>query len=191
MHFSNRWINQAKIQVPTLLNNFFIYSLVYKLFPINLPIKPTLPLTQIIIFLLIPFLGNSQQNASTPFEKLILQQQQTYSKAIEQAQLAFQLAENNKNKKQSAIALNREGLSLIKLSKRVKKNRKEAIKIFKQSLFYLAGIDHQALRIDNLENLKWLALQDKDKQQVALYEKQIAEIKNLFSRPELVFTPVH
>ncbi|MFT6017914.1 MAG: hypothetical protein ACI9CQ_000692, partial [Saprospiraceae bacterium] len=162
-----------------------------KLFPINLPIKPTLPLTQIIIFLLIPFLGNSQQNASTPFEKLILQQQQTYSKAIEQAQLAFQLAENNKNKKQSAIALNREGLSLIKLSKRVKKNRKEAIKIFKQSLFYLAGIDHQALRIDNLENLKWLALQDKDKQQVALYEKQIAEIKNLFSRPELVFTPVH
>ncbi len=147
--------------------------------------KITLYLALIILFILtLPSLGSSQQNPPTPFESLLsnweqLHENQSYDKAIEQAQLAFQIARKNENKKQSAIALNREGQSLIKLTKRVKKNRKEATKIFKQSLFYLSGIDHQALRIDNLENLKWLASQNKDKQQEALYEKQIAEIKNL------------
>jgi len=146
--------------------------------------KSTVFFALFICLLLLSGIVFGQQNVTTAFERLInnseqLYQQKAYNKAIHQAQLAFQEAEKNNNKRQAAIALNKEGHSLIRLKKRLKKNRKEAAEKFKQSLFYLTGIAHPSLRMDNLENLKLLAQQQKDNQQVVLYEKQIAEIKNL------------
>jgi len=101
---------------------------------------------------------------------------QDYNKAIEQAEKALEIATNANDKKAMAMALNKAGLSLIKKSRRVKKSRKLAKEKFEKSLFYLATINDQQLRISNLEQLKWLAERENNIEQAVVYNNQITEI---------------
>jgi len=102
-----------------------------------------------------------------------------YDQAIAQAEKALKLATNANDKKAMANALNKVGLSLIKKTKRVKKNRKLAKEKFEKSLFYLAAIKDQNLRISNLEQLQWLAERENNIEQATVYQKQITEIQAL------------
>ncbi len=104
---------------------------------------------------------------------------QDYNKAIVQAEKALEIATNANDKKAMAQALNSIGLSLIKKTKRVKKSRKLAKEKFEKSLFYLASVKDQSLRISNLENLKWLAERENNIEQATVYNKQIIEIQAL------------
>lgn len=128
--------------------------------------------------------GLAQEGDTLVFEKLINNWEQfhnkaAYSEAVDQARLAVDLAEKKGNRYWLAIALNREGRSLMKIKSRIKRNRRTATERFEQSLLYLAGVDDSDLRIDNLKQLKWLATKANDQQQIALYKKQIEGVKNL------------
>jgi adenylate cyclase len=138
----------------------------------------------ITLLLLFPSI-NYCQESNIEFDKLLnnwahFHQKKEYARAMEQAEQAFQLAEKISNKALAATALNRKGKSLIKIENRVKKNRKEATDSFEQSLLYLTGIKNAALRIDNLEQLKWLAEQNKDSEKVTFYQQQIAAVETLY-----------
>ena len=114
----------------------------------------------ITLLLLFPIV-NYCQESNIEFDKLLnnwehFHQKEEYSRAIGQAEQAFQLAEKISNRELAATPLNRKGKSLIKIENRVKKNRKEATDHFEQSLLYLTGIENPTLRIDNVEHLKWL-----------------------------------
>jgi len=77
------------------------------------------------------------------------------------------------------IALNKEATSLIRKTRRVGRNRKKAKEKFEKSLFHLAVVNNPSLRINNLTQLRWLAEKEKDKEQAAIYQNQIAEVKKL------------
>jgi adenylate cyclase len=141
-------------------------------------------LSLISILILLPLFVFSQQTSNTEFDIIItnwthFQEQGNYTRAVEQAKLAFSFAEKINKRDLLAIALNLEGRSLLKLTKRLSKNRKEAKKKFKQSLLYLTDINKTDLRLDNLENLKWLAEKDNDQQLATFYQRQIEEVKVL------------
>ena len=104
-----------------------------------------------------------------------------YDEAIQQAEKALLLAEQLGDKEAMAIALNKEATSLIRKTKRVNKSRKKAKEKFEKSLFHLATVNNPALRINNLTQLRWLADRDKDKEQAAIYQNQIAEVKRLIA----------
>lgn len=102
-----------------------------------------------------------------------------YDKAIEQAALIYQLGENTENNELMALALNWEGQSLLKKTKRAFSNRKEAKKLFQQSLELIASLDNKDLRLDNLRRLREIADLEKDTNSYAIYNKQINEVENL------------
>lgn len=137
--------------------------------------------------LLFPFsIALGQSSLEKGIEKTIenwsyFHNQRDYDKAIEQANQAFELAKKLDDKEGMAIALNRVGLSLVSKKKKSRKNLKLAKQQFKQSLFYLATISNPNLRISNLEQLKWIAEREKNQQELALYEKQISEVKGLIT----------
>ena len=108
-----------------------------------------------------------------------LHDQGQYEEAIEQAEKAFLIAEQLADKEKMAIALNKEGTSLIRKTRRVSRNRKNAKEKFEKSLFHLAVVHNPTLRINNLTQLRWLAEKEKDKEQAAIYQNQIAEVKKL------------
>ncbi len=127
---------------------------------------------------------HAQENLNNNFAITIknwqnLHDQGKYDEAIHQATKAALLAEQLGDKEAIAIALNKEATSLLRKTKRVNKNRKRAKEKFEKSLFYLATVNNRSLRINNLTQLRWLAKKDKDKEQVALYQNQIAEVKKL------------
>jgi len=103
-----------------------------------------------------------------------------YDEAIQQAIKAALLAEKLGDKAAIAIALNKEATSLLRKTRRVNRNRKKAKEKFERSLFYLATVaGNRSLRINNLAQLRWLAERDKDREQAAIYQNQIAEVKKL------------
>ena len=108
-----------------------------------------------------------------------LHDQGKYDEAILQAEKALLLATKLNDKEGMAIALNKEATSLIRKTRRVNKNRKRAKEKFEKSLFHLATVNNNSLRINNLTQLRWLADRDKDKEQAALYQNQIMEVKKL------------
>ncbi len=133
-----------------------------------------------------PFCSFAQNNLSKNFDITIknwenLHDEGQYEEAIEQAEKAFLLAEQLGDKEAMAIALNKEATSLIRKTKRVNKSRKNAKEKFEKSLFHLATVNNPALRINNLTQLRWLADRDKDKEQAAIYQNQIAEVKRLIA----------
>lgn len=148
-----------------------------------LPIRVSL-LAILMVFCSIPYAIIAQNNTKD-VTAISLQNWQTYhnrqeyDQAIEQAEKALAFATTAKNKEVMALALNRVGLSLIKKTKRVKKSRKLAKEKFEKSLFYLATVKDQELRISNLEKLQWLAEMEKNVEQAAAYEKQLTEIEAL------------
>lgn len=133
-----------------------------------------------------PLIGTAQNNLIPEIEKIIknwehFHQIKDYDLAIEQSHQAFNLAKKINNKGLMAVALNREGQSLIKKTKRVNRSRRLAKEKFEQSLFYLTNIEHTDLKISNLDGLRWLAERDGDLQQAMVYESQIKEIKDLLT----------
>lgn len=131
-----------------------------------------------------PFLLLAQDSLNNNFAIIIkkwenFHDQGKYEEAIEYAGKAFLVAEQLGNKEAMAIALNKEATSLLRKTKRVKRNRKKAQDKFEKSLFYLATVDNHSLRINNLTQLRWLAERNKDKEQAAIYQNQIAEVKKL------------
>ena len=132
------------------------------------------------------FCSFAQNNLNENFDITIknwenLHDEGKYEEAIEQATKAFLLAEQLGDKEAIAIALNKEATSLIRKTKRVNRSRKKAKEKFEKSLFHLATVNNPALRINNLTQLRWLADRDKDKEQAAIYQNQIAEVKRLIA----------
>jgi class 3 adenylate cyclase len=107
-----------------------------------------------------------------------------YNKAVEQAEKAYELAKEIQDKERMAIALNREGKSLLEKKRRTKKNRKRAEECFKRSLFYLATIDNMELRMDNLNSLKRMAALNKKPEMELVYEKKIKELEGFLATHE-------
>jgi len=104
-----------------------------------------------------------------------------YTAAVKQAQKAFEYAEKSQDKSLMANALYKEGLSLLKINKRVNKNRKLAKVQLEKGLFYLASIDDADLKVNIIEQLLWIAKKQKEPEQVAIYQNQILQIKALES----------
>lgn len=110
-----------------------------------------------------------------------LHQSGDYAAAIKQAQKAFEYAEKIQEKEVMAGALYKEGLSLLKLTRRVNRNRKNAKEKLEKALFFLAKVDNPSLKINLIEQLLWIAKKEKEVEQVAIYQNQIIEIKALKS----------
>lgn len=133
-----------------------------------------------------PFVGTTQNNLIPEVKKIIknweyFHQKKDYDLAIEQTHQAFNLAKKINNKELMGVALNREGQSLIKKTKRVNRSRRVAKEKFEQSLFYLTNIEDTDLKISNLNGLRWLAERDGDLEEAIVYESQIKEIKDLLA----------
>lgn len=107
------------------------------------------------------------------------QDTEDFDRAIEQVEKAFQLAQKNNLEESMALALNKQGKSLIKKTKRVNKNQKLAEENFTSSLYYATNSKDTKLQIDNLEQLIWLAKQQKDEQKIIVYADQIEQIRQL------------
>ena len=144
---------------------------------------------RVILFLgccyLLPVGLVAQQDLNKEIDKLLqnwtyLHSNNKYDRAIRQAEKAFTLAEQLKDKGLMATALHKEALSYIKQPKRLKKNRKLAKEKFEKSLFLLATTSNQEdLRIDNLEQLLALATLEGEQELILVYNNQITEIKKM------------
>ena len=87
-----------------------------------------------------PLLVLAQDNSTTNFTISIknwenLHDQGKYDEAIAQAEKAFLLAEQLGDKESMAVALNKEGTSLLRKTRRVSRNLKKAKEKFEKSLF--------------------------------------------------------
>lgn len=102
-----------------------------------------------------------------------------YTAAVKQAQVGFEFAEKAANRPLMAEALYKEGLSLLKLTKRLNKNRKLAKAQLEKGLFHLARVDAPDLKIKIIEQLLWIAKKQKEIEQIAIYQNQILQIKAL------------
>jgi len=107
-----------------------------------------------------------------------------YDKAIEQAKLIYQLGKNTQNEETMALALNWEGQSLLKKTKRAAANRKAAKKVLQESLERSATLDNKALHLDNLQRLRDLAEAENDTRSYAIYHKQIETIEHQITANE-------
>ncbi|MFK8008746.1 MAG: adenylate/guanylate cyclase domain-containing protein [Saprospiraceae bacterium] len=107
------------------------------------------------------------------------QDKKDYIRAIEQAEKAFLIAEKNNQKELMAQALSKEGKSLLKKPKRVKRNRKLAEENFSECLYLLTNSKNTSLKIEILEHLKWIAQQQNDIPKATMFNAQIEKIKNI------------
>lgn len=107
------------------------------------------------------------------------QDKKDFNRAIEQAEKAFLIAEKNNQKELMAEALSKEGKSLLAKPKRVKRNRKLAEENFSDCLYLLTDSKNSSLKIEVLENLKWIAEQQNDIPKATLYNTQIEKIKSI------------
>ena len=107
------------------------------------------------------------------------QDKKDYTRAIEQAEKAFFIAEKYNQKELMAKALSREGESLLKKPKRVKRNRKLAEENFSQCLYLLTNSKNSSLKIEILEQLKSIAQQQNDIPKATMFNTQIEKIKNI------------
>jgi len=141
-------------------------------------------LTSLIIIFLFPYFILAQNNLEQELDILFnnwehLHDRGDFDRAIEQVESAFELAQKNSLEESMALALNKQGKSLIKKTKRVNKNQKLAEDVFLNSLYHLTNSKNSKLQIDNLEQLIWLAIEQEDTQKVAAYSEQIDQIKKL------------
>lgn len=137
-----------------------------------------------LILAMISFSVMSQNDTDLSKNWSFYHEKGEYDKAIEQAELIFQLGENTKKNETIALALNWKGQSLLKKSKRAAANRKEAKKAFQRSLELLGTFDNKNLQIDNLTRLRDIAEQEKDTKAYAIYNKQINDIENITATAE-------
>ncbi len=107
------------------------------------------------------------------------QDKKDYNRAIEQAEKAFLIAEKNNQKELMAKALSKEGESLLKKTKRVKRNRKLAEENFSECLYLLTNSKNSSLKIEVLEQLKLIAQQQNDIPKATMFNAQIEKIKNI------------
>ncbi len=121
---------------------------------------------------------NNETNQTVQQNWRYYHDQGAYEQAAEQAKLIYQLGERTDNKELMAQALNWEAQSLTKLERRASVNRKRAIRLLEESLQLLISVDNKNLRLDNLQRLRDLALQEKDTQAYAAYDQQIKTIEN-------------
>jgi len=107
-----------------------------------------------------------------------------YNKAVEQARLIYQLGQSTKNNELMAQALNWEGQSLLKMTRRQSANRNNAEKALKKSQELLASVDNKDLETSNLQLLSEIARLEEDDTALALYQKQLAAINNQIAAGE-------
>ncbi|MBL7791155.1 MAG: adenylate/guanylate cyclase domain-containing protein [Saprospiraceae bacterium] len=107
-----------------------------------------------------------------------------YDKAVEQARLIYQLGQSTKNNELMAQALNWEGQSLLKITRRQSANRNNAEKALKKSQELLASVDNKDLETSNLQLLSEIARLEEDDTALALYQKQLAAINNQIAAGE-------
>ncbi|MFT6320975.1 MAG: class 3 adenylate cyclase [Granulosicoccus sp.] len=141
-------------------------------------------LASLITIFLFPYYILAQNSLNQELDILFqnweyFQDKEDFDRAIDQAKKAFQLSRKNNQEESMALALNRQGKSLIKKTNRVNKNQKLAEEIFLNSLYHLTNSKNSKLQIDNLEQLIWLAIEQEDTQKVAAYSEQIEQIKKL------------
>ncbi|MDX1939893.1 MAG: adenylate/guanylate cyclase domain-containing protein [Saprospiraceae bacterium] len=137
-----------------------------------------------LIFISLPLYAHNQEDSSLQQNWQIYHEKGEYDKAIEQAKLIYELGRNTQNNEVMALALNWHGQSLVKKTKRASTNRKEAKKIFQQSLDLIASLDNKDLQLDNLRRLRELAGLEEDSKSYAIYDKRINEIENLLIASE-------
>ncbi len=138
----------------------------------------------IIFSLLFPYYILAQNSSNQELDILFqnwehFQDKEDFDRAFEQVEKAFQLAQKNNLEEAMAIALNKQGKSLIRKTKRINRNRKLAEEKFSNSLFYSTNRKNTELQIDNLEQLIWLAEKQEDEQKIVVYSDQIEQIKRL------------
>ncbi len=141
-------------------------------------------LAALFTFFLFPYHNSAQNNLNEELGILFqnwehFQDKGDLDRAIEQVEKAFELAQKNNLEESMALALNRQGKSLLKKNKRVNKSQKLAEEKFKNSLYYSTNSKNSKLQIDNLEQLIWLAKQQNDAQKIVVYSGQIDRIKKL------------
>lgn len=141
-------------------------------------------LTTLIIIFFSPYFISAQNKVTQELDILFnnwehFQDKGDFDRAIDQVEKAFELAQKNKLDDSMALALNKKGKSLIKKTRRVNRNQKQAEEDFLNSLFYATNSKNSDLQIDNLEQLIWLAKQQKDSQKITVYTDQIEQIENL------------
>lgn len=141
-------------------------------------------LVSLFIISLLPYCISAQNNLNQELDILFnnwehFQDKGDFERAIEQAEKAFQLAQENNLEESMAFALNKQGKSLIRIKKRVNKNQKLAEEKFTSSLYHSTNSKNSKLQINNLEQLIWLAKQRNDAQKIVVYSDQIKQIKQL------------
>lgn len=153
-------------------------------------LNPLVSLTMVVcLTFLFPHQVFSQNNSVKEVAKIFknweyLHNQNSFDKAIGQAELAYTYAEKVNRKDLMAGALYRKGLSHLSIPKRISRNRKIAKDKFSESLLLATASSATQLRIDNMTQLKQIASIEKDFEKEVYYKKQINEIK------ALVFTKV-
>ena len=141
-------------------------------------------LASLFIIFLLPYYILAQNGLNQELDILFnnwehFQDKGDFDRAIDQAEKAFQLSQKNNLEESMALALNRQGKSLIKKTKRVNKNQKIAEEKFTSSLYHSTNSKNSKLQIENLEQLIWLAKQQDDAQKIVVYSDQIEQIKKL------------
>ncbi len=97
-----------------------------------------------------------------------------YQKAVEKAKKAHSTAAQMGDKEWMAIALNRQSKALIQLPRRKAANRQEAIANFQQSIRLS---ENNNLKLDNLQQLKQVALMRNKKKELTQIEARIAALE--------------
>lgn len=108
-----------------------------------------------------------------------------YNESIDRAKKAYREAAKSSDKNLMAVALNRQAKALIQLPRQKRANRTEAASILAQSSKLTKN---QALKIDNLEQLRQIAIMRNKKKEAAQLASQISTMKGLAkeqSEPEL------
>lgn len=144
-------------------------------------------LLRYVLFLCLPLSVLAQEGTeenSLSKNWLFYHEKGEYDKAVEQAKLIYQLGKNTQDKVIMAQALNWEGQSLLKTPKRLAANRKEAKKLFQESLGLIATLDRKDLQLDNLRRLLEIADKEGDEKFYAIYNKQIQDIENVITANE-------
>lgn len=150
-----------------MYNYFFIRNLVF-----------------LFIIILLPYSTSAQNSENQELNILFnnwehFQDKGDFERAIEQVEKAFRLSQKNNLEESMALALYKQGESLIRIKKRVNKNQKLAEEKFTNSLYHSTNIKNTKLQINNLEQLTWLAQQRNDAQKIVVYSDQIKQIKQL------------
>lgn len=143
-----------------------------------------------LIFLICPMDHMSQNNFTV--RNYITQSNEFYNageydRSIEQAVLAFDLAQAEYNDIGMAVALQKEARALLQKNKKVKASRKSAKEKLEQSLLLLGSTAHTDLRIDIVQTLRFHAELTRNTTDEQIYKEQLLQIEENQAR-ELMLT---